>query len=176
MNQMPAEKRAILKDRARELAREPVSKVRPQDYIEALEFILAGERYGIELSYVREVYLMKELTPMPCTPPYVLGITSVRGKILSVIDIRKFFDLPERGLGDLNRILILESAEMELGILADAVDNVSYISLDDIQPPLPTLTGVRQEYLKGITKDQVIILDMGKFLSDRSIVVHDEIT
>jgi purine-binding chemotaxis protein CheW len=172
---LPEEKRKILKVRAEALAREPVVQEKPQNYLEVVEFLLANERYGIESSYIREVYLMKELTPVPSTPAFVLGITSVRGRILSVIDVKKFFDLPERGLGDLNRIIIIESNEMELCILADVVMGVRYIPLDEIQPSLPNLTGIRQEYLRGITKDQVVILDMEKFLSDKKIVVHEEI-
>jgi purine-binding chemotaxis protein CheW len=172
---LPEEKRRILKVRAEALAREPVVQEKPQNYLEVLEFLLANERYGIESSYVREVYLMKELTPVPCTPAFVLGITSVRGRILSVIDVKKFFDLPERGLGDLNRIIIIQSNEMEIGVLADVVLGVRLIPVNEIQSPLPTLTGIRQEYLKGITKDQVVILDMDKFLSDKKIVVHEEV-
>jgi purine-binding chemotaxis protein CheW len=172
---LPEEKRKILKVRAEALAREPVVQEKPQNYLEVVEFLLANERYGIESSYIREVYLMKELTPVPSTPAFVLGITSVRGRILSVIDVKKFFDLPERGLGDLNRIIIIESNEMELCILADVVMGVRSIPLDEIQPSLPNLTGIRQEYLRGITKDQVVILDMEKFLSDKKIVVHEEI-
>jgi purine-binding chemotaxis protein CheW len=169
------EKKRILKARAKALAKEPAGQEIRQDSIGVMEFSLANERYGIESSYVREVYLMKELTSVPSTPAFVLGITSVRGRILSVIDIKKFFDLPEKGLGDLNRIIIVEAGEMELCILADVVMGVRSIALDEIQPSLPNLTGIRQEYLRGITKDQVVILDMEKFLSDKKIVVHEEI-
>jgi purine-binding chemotaxis protein CheW len=52
---------------------------------------------------------------------------------------------------------------------------VRLIPVNEIQSPLPTLTGIRQEYLKGITKDQVVILDMEKFLSDKKILVHEEV-
>lgn len=55
--------------------------------------------------YVREIYPLKEFTPIPCTPPFVLGIINVRGQILSVIDIKKFFDLPEKGLPISTRLL-----------------------------------------------------------------------
>jgi purine-binding chemotaxis protein CheW len=65
------------------------------EYIEVVEFLLAHEKYGIESKCVREVYPLKELTPVPCTPSFVRSIINVRGKILSVIDIKKFFELPE---------------------------------------------------------------------------------
>ena len=140
-----------------------------------MEFLLAYEKYGIESSYVREVYSLKELTPLPCTPLFVLGIINVRGQILSVIDIKKFFDLPEKGLADLNKVIILHSDSMEFGILADVMLGVRNVLLSELQPSLPTLTGIRQEYLKGITAERVVILDAEKLLSDKQIIIHEEV-
>jgi purine-binding chemotaxis protein CheW len=170
-----AEKKEVLNARAKALAREPDTQEKPQDFLKIVEFTLANEIYGIESPYVREVYLMKELTPLPCTPPFVLGITNVRGKIISVIDIKKFFDLPETGLGDRDRIIIVEAGEIELGILADALHGVRHIPVEDIQPSLPTLTGIREEYLRCVTNDRRVILDMNKLLTDTRIVVHEEV-
>lgn len=163
----------ILKERARALAREPEKKEVADERIEIMEFQLAYEKYGVETSYVREVYPLKELTPVPCTPPFVLGIVNVRGQIVSVIDIKKFFDLPEKGLTDLNKVIILHNSEMEFGILADVISRVRYVALKDIQPSLPTLTGIRQEYLKGVTAERLVILDTERLLSDKNIVVHE---
>ena len=48
---------------------------------------------GLSPDFVREVYPLKDYTPLPCTPPFVLGLVNVRGQIISVIDIKKFFDI-----------------------------------------------------------------------------------
>jgi len=125
---------------------------------------------------VREVYPLKELTPLPCTPPFVAGIVNVRGQVISVIDIKKFFDLPERGLTDLNKVIILSDGVMEFGILADAVVDVRNIPLEKIQSGLPTLTGIREDYLRGVTAERLVILDAEKLLTDGNIVVHEEVT
>ena len=90
--QTSKEKKTILKARAKALALEPEREKRKGEYLEVVEFLLAYETYAIETAYVREVYPLKELTVLPCTPPFVLGIINVRGQILSVIDIKKFFD------------------------------------------------------------------------------------
>jgi len=168
------EKKKILKERAQALSQEIKKGSTDEESLEVVEFLLAHEKYGIESLYVREVYPLRDLTHLPGTPPFVLGITGVRGRILSVINIRKFFDIPERGLGERDKIIIVEAGEIELGILADAIIGVSSIPLKDTQPSLPTLTGIRQEYLKCITRDHIVILDIKKFLSDRSIVIHEE--
>ena len=179
----PEEKKKILKTRAKRLAQEPEEKETVEKYIEVVEFLLSYEKYGIESSYVREIYPLKELTPLPCTPPFVLGIINVHGQIISVIDIKKFFELPEKGLSDLNKVIILHSGRpvlsrvegMEFGILADVILGVNNISLSELQPSLPTLTGIREDYLKGVTGEQVVILDAEKLLSDKKITVHEEV-
>lgn len=169
------ERSRVLRERAKTLAIEPGMKAEAEEYIEVVEFLLSYERYALESEYVREVYPLGELTPVPCTPPFVLGIINVRGRILSVIDVRRFFDLPEKGLTNLNKIIILHSEDMEFGILADAIIGVRSVLLSELQTSLPTLTGVREEYLKGVTKERVVILNAEKLLSDRGIIVHENV-
>ena len=172
----PEEKKKILKTRAKALAKESKENETAEKYIEVIEFLLSYEKYGIESSYVREVYPLKEFTPLPCTPPFVLGIINVRGKILSVIDIKKFFDLPEKGLTDLNKVIILHNDVMEFGILADEISGVRMVPVSEIQQSLPTLTGIRAEYLKGVTNDRVTILDANKILTDKNLIVYQEVS
>ena len=171
----PEEKKALLRKRAQTLAKEPQATAEGER-IEVLEFLLAQEHYGIESSYVREVWPLRDLTPVPCTPPFVLGIINVRGRILSVLDLKKFLDLPEKGLGDLNRVIILESDGMEFGVLADVILGVRSVPLKRLQQSIPTLAGVGQEYFSGIfTGEGLVLLDTGRILKDRRIVVNEEI-
>ena len=169
------EVKRILKTRAQALAREPAKEQTDDDYVEVVEFVLAYEQYAVETRHVREVYPLEHLTPLPCTPAFVLGIVNVRGEILSVIDLKKFFDLPEKGLTDLNKVIVLRSENMQFGILADAVIGARRIRLAGIQPSLPTLTGVREAYLKGVTSERTVILDVEKLLADENIVVQEQV-
>jgi purine-binding chemotaxis protein CheW len=168
------EKKRVLRARANALAAEPKEAQGGGEFIEVVAFLLAQESYAIESSFVREVYPLKELTSLPGTPPFVLGVTSVRGQTLSVIDFKKFFDLPEKGLTDLNKLIIVSADGMEFGILADAILGVRSVPLAEIQPPLPSLTGIRADYLKGVTEDRLVVLDAAKVLSDKRIVVQEE--
>ena len=171
----PDEKKAILRRRAKLLARQPLQE-KTGDVLDVLEFLLTYETYAIEMRWVAETYPLKDLTPLPCTPPFVAGIINVRGRILSVIDIRKFFDLPEKGLTDLNKVIIVHDGEMEFGILADEILGTRTIPLSEVQPPLPTLTGIRKEYLMGVTRERTAILDGARLLSDKNLIVHDELS
>jgi purine-binding chemotaxis protein CheW len=169
------DKKRLLKARAKVLSQEKLQKDAEQQYLEIVEFQLAGEKYGIEASNVREVYPLKELVPVPGTPPFFLGITGVRGQILSVIDLKRLFDLPDKGLTELDKIVIVRSGEVEMGIRADVVLGMRSIPQGDIQPSLPTLAGIREKYLSGITKDAVIILDIQKLLADENFIVQSEV-
>ena len=171
---MDATTKRILRERAQALARTPVQRA-DEATVEVVEFRLAGERYAIETAFVREAHPLKDLTPVPCTPAFVRGIVNLRGQIVTVIDLKKFFELPEEGIHDLHEVLIVQTPEMELGILADDVTGNLSIPVSALQPGLPTLTGVRAEFLKGVTADRLVVLDVAKILADKQTVVQEEV-
>lgn len=176
MTMTEMEAAAILRARARALAR-PSDEDAPESatLLDLLEFRLAEERYAVETRHVREVYPLKDLTPLPGTPPFVRGIVNVRGRILPVVDLKKFFDLPEQGLTDLHRIIVVEGNDLTLGLLADAVVGVRSVPAGSLQPSLPTLTGIRSDYLKGVTAERLVVLDVDRILADPNIIVHQEV-
>jgi purine-binding chemotaxis protein CheW len=173
----PREIQSILRKRAKVLAKEPEGGEASGASLEVVEFLLAHEHYehyAIGLRWIREIQSLRDLTPLPCTPPFVLGLTNVRGQILSVIDIKKFFDLPEKGLTELNKVVVVRTNRVELAILADDVLGVRSIGLRDLQPCLPTFTGVRAEFVRGVTKDSAVVLDVERILSDGRILVDED--
>lgn len=169
------ERNVIFRERARLLDRIPEAEASPRDILEAVVFHLAQETYGIESIYVRVVCPLKDFAPLPCTPAFVLGLVNVRGKIMSIVDLRRLLELRESGLTDTSKAIVLKHGNMEFSILADAVAGVRRVHLKDLQPSIPTLTGIRADYLKGITKERLIVLDAVKILSDPRIVVHEEV-
>lgn len=171
MVQHPAD---ILKERARALAKEPVQKTDAQLFLEITEFRLASETYGIESAFVREVYPLRDFTPLPGVPAFVLGIVNVRGQILSIVDLKKFFNLPDKGLGELNKLIIIRNERMEFGILADVILGTHAVLVEAIQPAPVTVTGIGAGYLRGVTNKQVIVLDAEKILTDEKMVVNQK--
>ena len=171
----PEEKRTILRARAKSLAQEPERKGESEEYLEVLAFLLAHEMYAIETVFIREVYPLTELTSLPCTPDYIFGIINIRGQILTIIDMKKLFDLPEKGITNLNRVIVVQEEDMELGILADEILGIRDIPTSGLHPPLPTMTGIHEGYLKGVTSEGLILLDMERFLNDKQLTVHEEV-
>lgn len=163
----------ILRDRARLLARAPEQV--SDSLLEVLEFRLGSERYAVETPLVGEVYPLRDLTPLPCTPPFVRGIVNLRGHILPVLDLKRLFDLPEEELGDQHCIIVVRGGGLEFGLLADVIVGVRSIPLESLQASLPTLTGIRDEYLKGVTAERLLVLDLASIVADPKIVIHQEI-
>ncbi len=170
-----ADRKRIFRKRAELLARETDQHEREEEQIDVVEFILSGEQYAIESAYVNAAHSMKDLTQLPCTPPFVLGVVNMRGKILSVIDLRVFFELPRRALSDLNMLIVLQNDTMKFAILADVIVGSRRIPRTSLLATLPTLTGIRAEYLLGITPERLVVLDGGKVLCDSRMVVHEEV-
>lgn len=168
------ERRRILKARARALAR-PAASPASGPEIELIEFLLADERYAVESRFVAEVFPLSELARLPCAPSFVLGIVNLRGEIVSVVDLKRFFDLPRRGITQLDKVILLSGEGMVFGLLADRVDGVRCLRADALQPGLATLTDRRQDYLKGIAEGRCFVLDGARLLADPRMVVHEAV-
>lgn len=164
----------ILRERAVALARTP-PPAQSGTMLELLEFRLACERYALERRYVENVHPLRDLTPLPCTPAFILGLVNIRGRVLPVIDLKKFFALPEHGLTDLHRIILVRGHDLEVGLLADVIVGMRAIAPESLQPPLPTLTGIRADYLRGIGDERLVVLDLQRILTDPRIIVNEEV-
>jgi purine-binding chemotaxis protein CheW len=171
----PEEARRILEARARAAARPPV-KADDAERLEVLAFSLAGETYGVESFHVREVCKLKDLTAVPCTPPFVAGVMNLRGQILAILDLRTFFDLPAHGLTQLNRVIVLKGGDNELGLLADSIDGVRSVMVSALQDGLPTLTGIREKFLIGVTGQMLAVLDGDRLLADAGLKVNEQVS
>ncbi|MBF0118163.1 MAG: chemotaxis protein CheW [Desulfobacterales bacterium] len=173
---MNLDKEEILLQRAKDLAKKKEIIEAKLLQLDIVEFYLSNEKYGIESLFIREILPLKDLTPLPFTPPFLMGIINVRGQILPVMDLKFFFDLPAKGIHDFQKVIIVSYNSMETCIIADSIIAAKSIPLTSIQPAPPTLKGIQAEYIKGVTKEFLIILDIEKILTDKKIIIHDEVT
>ncbi|MGQ9920339.1 MAG: chemotaxis protein CheW [Desulfobacca sp.] len=164
---------AILRERARLLAQEPPAAPAGEILV-VVEFTLGTEHYGVESTLVREVYPLKDFTPLPGTPPFILGLMNVRGQILSITDLKTLFGLSNHGLSNANRVIILQHAVREFAILVDTIVGMRTIPLAELQEDLPTLTGLAGDFIKGITPDRLAVLHGEKLLTDDRLVVNGD--
>jgi purine-binding chemotaxis protein CheW len=127
-------------------------------------FSLGGKDYGIDIMKVKEIAKYTHFTYVPNCPPFVRGVYNLRGEIISVIDLRKMFNLPvdsNEGQQSENG-LILRLEKNLIGIIVDSIDKVVGISKESIQPPHPIFADVNIQYISGVVEHDdrlYIILD-----------------
>jgi purine-binding chemotaxis protein CheW len=171
-----SESRRILHDRAVELAREYAAAVDDADGIDVTVFRLGNELYAFESSLIREIVPLKGYTPLPCVPPFIAGITNLRGRILSLLNLHRLFELPDEAEENNRSVVVLAHDGMEFGIIAGAVEGVAHVAFSALQAELPTLQGSMEKYLRGVTAERLIVLDGLALLHDPALVVNEEIT
>jgi purine-binding chemotaxis protein CheW len=132
--------------------------------VELLSFRLGGEAYAVWVKDVREVLTIRELTLVPNAPSYMLGVTSLRGAMLPVIDLCKRLGLAPGLRDEKSRIIVVSPDEEDVGLIVDRVTGVVRTMPDTIKP---TPENIEQggEFLRGIVrKDDTlyILLDLDK--------------
>ena len=161
-------RREVLEQRARLLARVPEEPPRAGEVLELVGFVLAGERYGIESRFVREVARLTRFTPVPGTPAFVLGVTNLRGEILALFDLRHLLGVVTEGVTDLGRIVVLGEHRREFGLLADAASEILWVPGASLAQPE---TAWGRTYVRGVSPDGVIVLSGEALLRDPQLTL-----
>jgi purine-binding chemotaxis protein CheW len=170
-----AETENILTRRAAVLAQAPTEHDDVKTINKYLTVRLGSELYAVEVRYVKEIRPLKELTLIPCTPTFIAGAVNVRGSILPVLDIKKFFNIATAGIVDLNKIIVVEVDDIQVGLLADGVDEVMDVDTADIDLELANLSGVHEEFIRGVVGADIVVLDIRALVSDRRMVIHEDV-
>lgn len=169
----PDAERRLLQRRARELARPPEPQEPAANLVAVVEFRLGAEAYAIDVQYVAEVLPFRPLTRIPGVPAFVRGIVNVRGLVVAILDLRILLGLPVEDPSPQARILLLGSPTVAFGILADQVPGTGSLLLRELQPPLPTLRGMRAAFTRGVTSSGLALLDAPALLDDPRLRVCD---
>lgn len=137
--------------------------------IQWVTFHLENEKYGIKVMQVQEVLRLTEIAPVPGAPHYVLGIINLRGNVVTVIDTRRRFGLPDAESDDETRIVIIEADNNVVGILVDSVAEVVDLKSSEIETAPNVGNDESSKYIQGVSSrdDELLILvDVNKLLSD----------
>jgi chemotaxis signal transduction protein len=167
----PKKTETLLAQRAATLAK-PLDELQSPAVMDILKFRLAYKEYALAMKYIREVILTGGIVPVPGTPDFITGICSIRGEIISLVDLRALFLLPDRGLTDLNRVIVLSDGTMTFGILADSITGMISIPESLLTNPDPKTTPINPAYILGRV-DDLTILDAGALLADPKMVVDE---
>jgi purine-binding chemotaxis protein CheW len=136
-------------------------------------FYLAPEQYCFEADFLKEVLMLKDLTSIPGVPPFIQGIINIRGQVMSLMSLRKFLELKETGIPEQNKIMIVAHKGLEIGILVDRINGIFPVATSGIDPAPVHLSGQGSEFVKGITREGIIVLDCAALLESKKILIQD---
>jgi purine-binding chemotaxis protein CheW len=130
-------------------------------------FRIGRETFGVPIGLVHEIVRVPEITAVPDSPGYVEGVINLRGKIVSVIDLRKRFGEKEITPDKKNRILVTEAEGKMVGLIVDTASEVLKLPESEVEPPPPVFEEKDVNYVTGLGKLQgrlIILIDLSKIL------------
>ena len=146
-----------------------------------LTFIMAEEEYGIGILKIKEIIGMMNITTVPQTPEFVIGVINLRGKVIPVVDLRARFGMDTIDYTDRTCIIVVEiegkSGVVMIGIVVDAVSEVLNIKGDEIEDTPTFGTKLNTDYILGMAKMEggvKILLDIDKVLNAKEIEVLEK--
>ncbi|HEY3972097.1 MAG TPA: chemotaxis protein CheW [Candidatus Sulfotelmatobacter sp.] len=140
-------------------------------------FKVGRETYGVPIQSLHEIVRVPEITAVPDAPDYLEGVINLRGKIVSVMDLRKRFGEKQAALKRQNRILVVEHGGRLAGLIVDSASEVLKIPADAVEAPPAVFQDGGLNCVTGLAKVAgrlVILLEMSKLLAPESLQVKSE--
>ena len=149
-----------------------MTEEKKQEY-QLVVFKIGNEEFGVEISQVREIVRLLDITYMPKAPEFIEGVVNLRGQIVAIIDLAKRLGIASNPRGENTRIIIVELKENIVGMIVDSVSEVLRLSSEGIED-VPGLieTEVPEHYIRGVGKlpDRLLVLlDLDHVLSHEEV-------
>ena len=135
-------------------------------------FKLGTEEFGVDISQVREIIRVGDITRIPGSPRYVDGVINLRGQVTTVVNLRNRLGLDGKAMDANARIMILEVDKNVIGVIVDSVTEVKNLIASQIEAlPDALSTTVSSRYIQGVGKLEARLL----ILIDLKLVIKDDI-
>jgi len=126
-------------------------------------FKLGQEEYGLHIDQIKEVVITPNITRMPQTPSYVMGVANIRGNVIAIFDLEDRFNLTRNIQKQGSKYtLVVEGEDVKMGLLVNEVPNTVSVNTADFDESVGIINDANAEtnYIKGIIKtdDRLIIL------------------
>ena len=142
-----------------------------------VKFSVADQNFGISINQIFQIIKPQEVFKVPNTPPFIEGLINLRGKVLTIFDLRKRFSLPEKPHDENTKVLIINMNDMLLCFTVDSVTEIVRINDEDIVDTPPTLKDFDHRFLSGVGKlgdKLILLLDLEKVLTpDEELQVQE---
>ncbi len=135
-------------------------------------FTINDEEFGLNIENISSIEKMLDIFKIPNTPDYIEGLANLRGKVLTVFNLRRRFNLASPEFDENTKIIIANTSVSEIGIIVDGVNEIIKVEDDEFDPAPQALSNVRDRFLSGTAKvgDRlVLMLDLEKVLTEEEI-------
>ena len=144
-----------------------------------MTFKCSDEIYGISIKYVNEIIGLSQITKVPETQDYLIGLINLRGKIIPVIDERIRFGKEPLEYNDRTCVIVIDVKSTVIGLIVDAIDEVAAFAENEITPPpsVSDLAMQAKKYVFGIGRvngEVKLLLDPDKLINDPEPEKDDE--
>ncbi|MFT4192807.1 MAG: chemotaxis protein CheW [Comamonas sp.] len=145
---------------------------------EFLVFTLGEEEYGIDILKVQEIrgYDVDGVTRIANVPPFIKGVTNLRGTIVPIVDLRIRFHLGEAQYNEQTVVIILNLDRRVVGIVVDGVSDVLMLGSDQIKPAPEFSSVLSTEYLTGlgtVGERMLILVDIERLMTSEDMALID---
>ena len=141
------------------------------EILQYIDITLGNEQYGIDIRFVDNIVRIQQITRVPKSQPYYVGVINLRGEVVPIMSLRKKFELEDDTYDNATRIIIVRLEDQsKIGVIVDEVKEVVNIDPTEIEKPAFKLDEKKAAYLAGIGKkgDQLIsLLDIQAVLDDK---------
>jgi purine-binding chemotaxis protein CheW len=163
----------ILQERANALAVPPETQS-ADDAISVVVVAVGPERYGIEITHIREVQPLSGLVGVPGAPSTWAGLVNLRGNLYPVLNLRVHLGLEPGPIGSDARVVVVGDERNSVALLVDGVHEVSEVSSTQLDTSMTRQGREGGGAIRGVTRDFLSVLDVESLLTDPSLVVKDE--
>jgi purine-binding chemotaxis protein CheW len=161
----------------------PASQKQDRRVGKYLTFGLGKEEFALQVTHVREIMGIQEISAAPRTPGYVKGVLNLRGKVVPVVDLRLKFDLPEIEYTQRTCIIVAQienrAGRLTTGIIVDGVSEVLTLQAGEIVDTPDFGNGVETPYILGMAKIKnkvKILLDLNRVFTAREVQRLESVT
>lgn len=134
-------------------------------------FRLDDTDYGVAITRIREIILMRPITRVPQVPEYIEGLINLRGSVIPVVNLRKRFSLTPREFDEETRIIVATMDDRTLGLVVDAVTQIMRMAADQIQPAPLAVAAVDRRHIEGVARWEdrlLIVLNVDHLIDPRA--------
>jgi len=140
---------------------------RRKDMAQFVEFEVNDQRYAFPIGEIREIVILKSITPTPQVPSFVDGVTNLRGDIIPIINLRALFGMPFRPVDEETRTIVVNVGNRTIGCTVDMVTRVLRVEKASIARAPDTIVADGRTYIRGfvtVNERLVIVLDVAELL------------